>query len=92
MKSDLRAVVTLLDLSSTVFKRIKFNFGWAVIYNVLAVPVAAGAFYPIVTSSGTHVRLDPVWASLAMALSSISVVLSSLALRSKWLGFKERRI
>ena len=92
VKSDLRAVVTLLDLSATVFRRIKFNFGWAVIYNVLAIPVAAGAFYPIVTPSGTHVRLDPVWASLAMALSSISVVLSSLALRSRWLGFRERRI
>ncbi|KAK3383995.1 E1-E2 ATPase-domain-containing protein [Lasiosphaeria ovina] len=91
VKSDLRAVVTLLDLSATVFRRIKFNFGWALVYNCLAVPVAAGAFYPI-TSNGTHVRLDPVWASLAMALSSISVVLSSLALRTRLLGFRERRI
>ncbi|KAK3394917.1 E1-E2 ATPase-domain-containing protein [Podospora didyma] len=92
VKSDLRSVVTLLDLSAMVFRRIKFNFGWAVVYNCLAVPVAAGAFYPIV-SNGTHVRLDPVWASLAMALSSISVVLSSLALRSRFLfGFRERRI
>ncbi|KAM7192900.1 E1-E2 ATPase domain containing protein [Rhypophila sp. PSN 637] len=94
VKSNLRTVVTLLDLSATVFKRIWFNFGWAVIYNVLAIPVAAGVFYPIKTSSGEHVRLDPVWASLAMALSSISVVLSSLALRCKYfgLGFRERKM
>jgi cation transport ATPase len=50
-------------------------------------------FYPIV-SNGQHVRLDPVWASLAMALSSISVVLSSLALRVRvrGVGYRERRI
>lgn len=94
INSDLRGVVTLLDLSATVFRRIKFNFGWAVVYNCIAVPVAAGAFYPIVTSSGDHVKLDPVWASLAMALSSISVVLSSLALRSRvfGIGFRARKI
>jgi heavy metal translocating P-type ATPase len=94
VKSDLRSVVDLLDLSKVVFRRIKFNFGWAVVYNCVALPVAAGAFYPIVTGSGQHVRLDPVWAALAMALSSISVVLSSLALRVRWnwVGYRERRI
>ncbi|GAB1315687.1 ATPase, P type cation/copper-transporter [Madurella fahalii] len=94
VKSDLRSVVTLLDLSRTVFRRIKFNFGWAVVYNCLALPVAAGVFYPIALPDGQHVRLDPVWASLAMALSSISVVVSSLLLRVRWgaVGFKERRI
>ncbi|KAK4147418.1 E1-E2 ATPase-domain-containing protein [Dichotomopilus funicola] len=93
VKSDLRAVVDLLDLSRVVFRRIKFNFGWAVVYNCVALPVAAGAFYPIM-SKGQHVRLDPVWASLAMALSSISVVLSSLMLRVgvRGVGFRERRI
>lgn len=93
INSDLRGVVTLLDLSTTVFRRIKFNFGWAVVYNCIALPVAAGAFYPIV-SEGNHVKLDPVWASLAMALSSISVVLSSLALRSRvfGIGFRARKI
>ncbi len=51
--------------------------------------MAAGVLYPVV-SDGKHIRLDPVWASLAMAMSSISVVSSSLALRSKipWVGFK----
>ncbi|KAL2187596.1 ATPase, P type cation/copper-transporter [Thermothelomyces heterothallicus CBS 203.75] len=93
VKSDLRAVVDLLDLSAVVFSRIKLNFAWAVVYNCIALPVAGGAFYPIV-SRGQHVRLDPVWASLAMALSSISVVLSSLALRVRvqGIGYRERRI
>jgi len=93
VKSDLWTVVTLLDLSKIVFRRVKFNFGWALVYNVIAVPVAAGVLYPI-TNNGEHIRLDPVWASLAMALSSISVVLSSLALRSPFLGlgFRDRRV
>ncbi|KAF7861873.1 hypothetical protein EAF04_007755 [Stromatinia cepivora] len=92
VSSNLTSLITLLDLSKVVFRRIKFNFAWALVYNVVALPVAAGVFYPIV-SRGNHVRLDPVWASLAMALSSISVVLSSLALRSRvpGLGFKVRR-
>jgi Cu+-exporting ATPase len=81
VRSNLNALITLLDLSNMVFNRIKFNFGWALVYNLIGVPVAAGVLYPIV-SNGSHVRLDPVWASLAMALSSISVVCSSLALRS----------
>ncbi|EEU47304.1 uncharacterized protein NECHADRAFT_91756 [Fusarium vanettenii 77-13-4] len=80
--SHLAAVVTLLDLSRAVFRRIRVNFAWAVVYNMIAVPVAAGCLYPITTGDGSHVKLDPVWAALAMALSSISVVLSSLSLRT----------
>lgn len=89
VSSNLNALITLLDLSKLVFRRIKFNFAWALVYNMIALPVAAGAFYPIV-SHGAHVRLAPVWASLAMAASSVSVVLSSLALRSSvpWVGFR----
>ena len=92
--SNLTAVLTLLELSRTVFRRIKFNFGWAVVYNLVAIPFAAGCLYPITTSGGDHVRLDPVWASLAMALSSISVVLSSLSLRSglPLMGFKPTKV
>lgn len=92
VKSDLWSVVTLLDLSQAVFRRVKVNFAWALVYNVLAVPIAAGVLMPIV-SNGSHVRLDPVWASLAMALSSISVVMSSLALRSKipGIGFRPKK-
>ncbi|KAJ4414041.1 hypothetical protein N0V82_008158 [Gnomoniopsis sp. IMI 355080] len=89
VNSDLWSIVTLLDLSKAVFRRVKVNFAWALVYNVLAVPIAAGVLMPIV-SNGSHVRLDPVWASLAMALSSISVVMSSLALRTRipGLGFR----
>ncbi|KAK5995111.1 Copper-exporting P-type ATPase [Cladobotryum mycophilum] len=91
--SNLHSVLTLLDLSRAVFRRIKINFGWAAVYNVLAVPIAAGCLYAIKTSGGSHVKLDPVWASLAMALSSISVVLSSLSLRTKipGLGFRYKQ-
>jgi Cu+-exporting ATPase len=93
VSSNLKALLTLLDLSKVVFRRIKFNFGWALIYNLIALPVAAGVLYPVV-SNGKHVRLDPVWASLAMALSSISVVCSSLALRSRipGVGFKAQKV
>ncbi|KAI0386438.1 heavy metal translocatin [Hypomontagnella monticulosa] len=93
VNSNLESIVSLLDLSRLVYRRIKFNFAWALVYNMLALPIAAGCLYPVV-SNGSHVRLSPVWASLAMALSSISVVVSSLALRSEipWLGFRTRVI
>ncbi|KAL5121211.1 hypothetical protein ACEQ8H_000679 [Pleosporales sp. CAS-2024a] len=103
INSRLTTILTLLDLSRVVFRRVYVNFGWALVYNVIAMPIAAGVLFPITTgvahmdmdhSGGVkHVRLDPVWASLAMALSSVSVVCSSLALRSRvpGLGFQERR-
>ncbi|KFH41389.1 copper-transporting ATPase-like protein [Hapsidospora chrysogenum ATCC 11550] len=81
--SNLAAVLTLLELSRTVFRRIKFNFGWAVVYNVAAIPFAAGCFYALKTSGGHRITLPPEFAALAMALSSISVVLSSLCLRTR---------
>jgi P-type E1-E2 ATPase len=93
VSSNLTTLITLLDLSKFVFRRIKFNFAWALVYNLIALPVAAGVLYPVV-SNGVHIRLDPVWASLAMAASSISVVCSSLALRSgvPFLGFKVKKV
>jgi cation transport ATPase len=91
--SDLRAGLTLVTLSRAVFRRILINFFWAAIYNVIALPIAAGVLYPLNTGGGSHVRLDPVWASLAMALSSISVVGSSLLLRTRvpWVGFRDKK-
>ncbi|KAJ5551010.1 hypothetical protein N7461_005708 [Penicillium sp. DV-2018c] len=93
LNSDLSTILQLVMLSRRVFNRVRMNFGWAVIYNLCLVPVAAGVLYPIATGHheknvggemvmvNEHWRLSPVWAALAMALSSISVVLSSLALR-----------
>lgn len=70
-------VLLLVQLSRTVFRRVRFNFGWALVYNMVGLPIAAGVIYPYKNS-----RLSPVWALAAMALSSVSVVCSSLAL--KW--------
>ncbi|KAL7275573.1 hypothetical protein RUND412_001470 [Rhizina undulata] len=87
MNSNLNSLITLIELSRKVFRRVKFNFLWACIYNICALPVAAGVFYP-----AGGVRLNPVWAALAMALSSVSVVGSSLMLKSRiWgVGFRDR--
>lgn len=74
----LSTLLTLLTLSTRVFRRVKINFAWAVIYNALLVPVAAGVLFKVKEDGW---RLGPVWASAAMAASSVSVVLSSLALR-----------
>lgn len=81
VRSDLNSLLTLVELSRAVFRRVKFNFGWASVYNLIALPIAAGVLYPVKTN-GSYTRLDPVWASLAMALSSVSVICSSLLLRS----------
>lgn len=96
LNSSLDTILHLVLLSRRVFNRVKMNFGWALVYNVCLIPVAAGVFYPIVSGHDhrviggemvvvdTHWRLSPVWAALAMALSSISVVCSSLALGVEW--------
>ncbi|QDS68528.1 hypothetical protein FKW77_010895 [Venturia effusa] len=90
IKSELASILHLIDLSRVVFRRVWFNFGWAIIYNLICLPVAAGAFFALKDKNGNHVRLDPVWASLAMAMSSISVICSSLLLRANipYLGFR----
>jgi Cu+-exporting ATPase len=67
---------TALHLSRVIFRRIQWNFAFSMIYNILSIPLAAGVFFPIF-----HTRLPPTVAAVAMALSSVSVVFSSLALR-----------
>lgn len=64
VSSNLRSLLTLIDLAAVVFRRVLFNFLWACIYNLIALPVAAGALYPV---GDKRIRLDPVWAALAMA-------------------------
>jgi Cu+-exporting ATPase len=76
IKNDVADVYTALELSRLVFNRIKYNFMWAMGYNVLALPMAAGVFFPI-----WHAALPPQLAGLLMAFSSVSVVLSSLSLK-----------
>ncbi|KAI9831558.1 MAG: hypothetical protein M1819_004788 [Sarea resinae] len=90
LTSNLSSLLTLLSLSRTVFRRVKFNFAWALLYNTLMIPLAAGVIYP----ARGHPKVGPVWASLAMAASSVSVVASSLALRIKWrgIGFREEKV
>lgn len=70
------SLATLLEICHKVFNRVKLNFGWSLVYNMAALPIAAGVIYPYKNS-----RLDPAWAAAAMALSSVSVVMSSLALK-----------
>ena len=55
---------------------VRINFVWAFIYNVVGIPLAAGVLYP-----GLHIQFPPMFAGAAMALSSVSVVCSSLLLR-----------
>lgn len=67
--------VTAFSLSQVVFRRIKLNFVWALLFNLLGIPLAAGAFYWY-----NSLRLSPQFAAMAMASSSIMVLSSSLLL------------
>jgi Cu+-exporting ATPase len=78
---SLRGVVTAVALSRRTMRVIKQNLFWAFVYNVVGIPLAAGAFQPLLGWS-----LTPVFASAAMALSSVSVVTNSLRLRRAKLG------
>lgn len=75
VQNDLMGVVRALEISQKTFNRIRLNLFWALIYNVIGIPIAAGVFATI------GLTLSPELAGLAMAFSSISVVTSSLLLR-----------
>jgi Cu+-exporting ATPase len=76
IKNDLRLVPAAIRLSFKTMKVIKQNLFWAFFYNVLGIPLAAGALYPFF-----GILLNPVFAAAAMALSSVSVISNSLRLR-----------
>jgi Cu+-exporting ATPase len=73
---DLRAVVTAIQLSKRTIRTIRQNLFWAFFYNILGIPIAAGILYPF-----WGILLNPMIASAAMAMSSVSVVSNSLRLR-----------
>jgi len=81
--ADLRAVPKALRLGEETMRTIRQNLGWAFGYNIVLIPVAAGALYPISAAPEFLRHLHPILAALAMAFSSVSVVLNSLRLRLK---------
>jgi cation transport ATPase len=81
VRSDLRDVGRAIRLSRATLRTIKQNLLWALVYNVLLIPSAAGLLEPL-----AGWRLPPAAAAAAMALSSVSVVANSLLLRKKRLG------
>lgn len=77
IKGDLQGVVSAIALSKATMTTIKQNLFWAFIYNVIGIPLAAGLLYPF-----NGWLLSPIFASAAMSLSSVSVVVNSLRLKS----------
>jgi Cu2+-exporting ATPase len=78
VKGDLEKITASLKLSKATVRTIKENLFWAFIYNIIAIPIAAGILYPV-----NGFMLSPMIAGGAMAFSSVSVVLNSLRLKSK---------
>ena len=76
MKSDLLDAVSAIRLSKAVLKNIKENLFWALIYNVICIPLAAGILYP-----AFGIKLSPVISAAAMSMSSVCVVMNALRLR-----------
>ncbi len=75
MKNDLRDAVTAIRLSRAAMRNIRQNLFWALFYNSLGIPIAAGALYPLL-----GLRLDPMLGAAAMSLSSVCVVTNALRL------------
>lgn len=73
MNDDLNNIITMLKLSDKVINNIKMNLFWAFFYNILFIPIAAGALYPLF-----NIVLNPMICALSMSLSSICVVLNTL--------------
>lgn len=76
IRNDLRDVAIAFQLGNATMRKVKQNLFWAFFYNVALVPLAAGAFYPIL-----GVLFDPVYAAIAMATSSVTVVTNASLLK-----------
>ncbi|MBI2474362.1 MAG: cadmium-translocating P-type ATPase [Candidatus Taylorbacteria bacterium] len=76
LHGDIGKLAKAVSLSRVTMRTIKQNLFWAFIYNIVGIPLAAGAFYPIL-----GILLNPIFAGLAMAFSSVSVVSNSLRLK-----------
>ena len=76
VKGDLRGIAVARSLSVSTVANMKQNLGFALVYNSLGIPLAAGLLYPF-----TGLLLSPMFAALAMSLSSLSVVANALRLR-----------
>jgi Cu+-exporting ATPase len=82
VKGDLRGIVKAIDLSRHTMRNIRQNLFFALVYNALGVPIAAGVLYPL----SSHLLLNPMIAAAAMSLSSVSVVANALRLRTMKMG------
>jgi Cu+-exporting ATPase len=76
MRNDLSAAVAAIDLSRAVIRNIKENLFWAFIYNIIGIPIAAGALYSL-----NGLLLSPMFAAAAMSFSSVFVVMNALRLK-----------
>lgn len=76
IKDDVRDVVLAIDLSKKTVRKIKENLFWAFVYNIALIPIAAGVLYP-----STGILLNPIFAAIAMASSSITVVTNSMLMK-----------
>ena len=84
VKNDPRDVLRAIKLAQATFNKVKFNFFWAFFYNMLGVPIAAGAL------SSFGITLRPEFAGLAMAFSSVSVIANSLLLKKVRLDYNAK--
>jgi Cu2+-exporting ATPase/Cu+-exporting ATPase len=78
LHGDISKLVKAIKLSKLTMRGIKQNLFWAFIYNIVGIPLASGVLYPLFGW-----LLNPIFAGMAMALSSVSVVMNSLRIKAK---------
>ena len=75
IKNDLSSILKLINISENTVKNIKQNLFWTFFYNILMIPIAIGVLKPI------NISINPMIASLAMVISSLTVILNALRLK-----------